>query len=64
MERLESMLSVLERALNTKRKKHIAGGILTSVSLLFGTLAVTVISLRVENKEPEKKEVFVVEKEY
>ena len=48
MERLEAMLSMLDHALNTKKKRHIAGGILMSVSLLFGGLAVTVLSLRSE----------------
>ena len=48
MKRLEAMLSMLNNALNTKKKRHIARGILMSVSLLFGGLAVTVLSLRSE----------------
>ena len=46
MDRLEDILSVLDYALNTKRKKHLVGGILMSVSLLFGGLAFTVMSLK------------------
>lgn len=53
MERLESLISVLDLALNTKRKRHIVGGILLSVSLLFGGLAITAITLQSEEKEDE-----------
>lgn len=48
MDRLDSMLSMIDYSLNTRRKRHIAGGILMSISLLFGGLAVTVISLKTE----------------
>ena len=41
---------MVDHALNTKKKRHIAGGILVSVSLLFGGLAITVISLKNEEK--------------
>ena len=50
MDRLEAILGTLEYALNTRRKRHIAGGILMSVSLLFGGLAITVITLKSEEK--------------
>lgn len=48
MEILENMLSTIDYSLNTKRKRHILGGILMSVALLFGGLAATVMSLRTE----------------
>ncbi len=48
MEKLEWILSVLERSLNTKKKRHIAGGILSGVTLLFGSLAFTVLTLKTE----------------
>ena len=51
MERIEGFLSILDYTLNTKKKKHIVGGILMSVSLLFGGLAVTVISLKMEDED-------------
>ena len=53
MDRLETVLSVLDFSLNTRRKRHIVGGILMSVSMLFGGLAVTVITLKTEEKENE-----------
>lgn len=47
---------MLEESLNTKTKKHIAGGILMSVSLLFGGLAITVMTLKTELKTEEQKD--------
>lgn len=48
MERLEKILTTLDHSLNTKKKRHIAGGVLVSISLLFGGLAVTVLSMKGE----------------
>lgn len=53
MDRLEYVVSILEHALSTKRKRHLVGGILLSVSLLFGGLAVTVLTLKEDNDEDE-----------
>lgn len=54
MERLERILSILDYSLGTKQKRHIIGGILMSVSLLFGGLAFTVITLKTENNEKDE----------
>ena len=54
MDRLERILSMLDHSLNTRKKRHIAGGVLMSVSLLFGGLAFTVITLKPEEKEYEE----------
>lgn len=48
MNRLEAILHMLDRSLSTKKKRHIAGGILMSVSVLFGGLAFTVMTLKTE----------------
>lgn len=53
MDRLGEIISVLDYALNTRTKRHIAGGILMSVSFLFGGLALTIITLKTEEKENE-----------
>lgn len=53
MDRLEGILYVLDEALNTRRKKHLVGGILMSVSLLFGGLALTIITLKTEDNDNE-----------
>ncbi len=49
MDRVDMTVSVLDNILNSKRKRHIAGGILLSVSLLFGGLAITALSLGTED---------------
>lgn len=53
MDRLEGIISMLDYSLNTKRKRHLAGGILMSVSLLFGGLAVTIMTVKTEEKDSE-----------
>jgi hypothetical protein len=50
MERLEMLMLLVDEILDTTTKKHIVGGALMSVSLLFGGLAVTVMSLKLEEK--------------
>ena len=52
--RLDAIISMLDNALDTKRKRHIAGGILMSASLLFGGLAITILTLKTEEDEREK----------
>ena len=49
MNRLEAFLAMLDYSLDTRKKRHIAGGILLSVSLLFGGLAFTVMTLKTED---------------
>ena len=53
MDRVEEILSVLDYLLDTKSKRHIVGGVLVSVSLLFGGLAVTIITLKTEDENIE-----------
>lgn len=42
---------MLDVTLDTKRKRHILGGVLISISLLFGGLAFTVITLKTEDRK-------------
>lgn len=46
MEIVENIISSLDYVLDTKRKRHIAGGILISISMLFGGLAFTVMTIK------------------
>ena len=53
MEGFENLIAMLDYALDTKRKRHITGGILLSASLLFGGLALTVITIKNAEDEDE-----------
>lgn len=54
MNSLEGIIYMLDEVLDTPRKRHITGGILVSISLLFGGLALTVITIN--NEDGKKKE--------
>lgn len=45
MEGLDNIIYMLDEMLDTKRKRHVTGGILLSISALFGGLAITVMSI-------------------
>ena len=47
-DRFISFIGVLDKSLVSKRKRHIVGGVLLSISLLFGGLAFTAMSLKEE----------------
>ena len=53
MDRLEEAMATLVHLTGNKKKRHIIGGVLLSVSLLFGGLALTVISIKNEEKDDE-----------
>ena len=55
MDGMENFISVLDYILDTKRKRHIIGGILVSASSLFGGLALTVMTIK-SNDEYEVME--------
>ena len=48
MEGFANLVSMLDYAVNTRRKRHITGGLLISAALLFGGLAITVMSVKDE----------------
>lgn len=56
MNRIENLMASLDYLLDTKRKRHIMGGILMSASMLFAGLAFTVITLKTETKEIEEND--------
>ena len=45
MEFLDDFISTIDAILDSKRKRHITGGILLSAALLFGGLAITVVTI-------------------
>lgn len=46
---LDSIVEVIDGALDTKRKRHLVGGVLLSISFLFGGLAITTMTVRTED---------------
>lgn len=48
MDMLDDFINLLDSILDSKRKRHITGGILLSAALLFGGLAVTVVTIKNE----------------
>ena len=53
MDRLEATIIMLDYALNTRRKRHIVGGALMSVALLFGGLSCTILTIKMEGDSDE-----------
>ena len=56
MERFDYIIAMLERTLGTRSKRHILGGTLVSVSLMFGGLALTVMTLKTEEQEEREED--------
>lgn len=54
MDAIETLVSMLDFTLDTKRRRHIVGGILLSVSMLFGGLALTTMTLKSEDEDNDK----------
>lgn len=57
MDRLEEAMSTLVFLTGNRKKRHIIGGVLLSVSLLFGGLALTVMSIKSEEKDDYEQNV-------
>lgn len=55
MNSLEAALSIIDYAFSNRKRRHIIGGVLMSVSLLFGGLAITVISLKEDKRDDEQR---------
>ena len=51
MDRFNYIIAMLEKSLETRSKRHILGGALISVSLLFSGLALTVMTLKTDERE-------------
>lgn len=58
MDRLNYITAMLEQILGTKAKRHIMGGALISVSLMFGGLALTVMTLKTEDIDENELQIY------
>lgn len=61
MHKLGEILSMLDHSLNTRKKRHITGGVLLSISLLFGGLAITIMTIRDEEYKEESNDELYIE---
>lgn len=53
MDFLDDFITTIDAMLDSKRKRHITGGILLSAALLFGGLAITVVTITTEEDYDE-----------
>lgn len=51
MERIEYILELIDYVLKSKYRRHVIGGALISVSLLFGGIAFTIMTIRMEDEK-------------
>lgn len=58
MDRFDYVIAMLEQTLGTRAKRHIMGGALISVSLLFGGLALTVMTLKTEDNNNNELQIY------
>ena len=56
MDILDDFISTVDAMLDSRRKRHITGGILLSAALLFGGLAITVVTIQTDEEEYEDEE--------
>ena len=50
---IEEFVNLVDIILNSKRKRHMVGGVLISLSVLFGGLAITTLTLKMEEERNE-----------
>ena len=50
MEGIDNIVAMIDYMLNTQRERHIVGGILISMSALFGGLAITAMTIKQEDE--------------
>ena len=53
MDKLYYFITSIDAAIDTDRKRHIVGGILLSIALLFGGLSITIITIKEAYEEEE-----------
>nr|DAZ55948.1 MAG TPA: hypothetical protein [Caudoviricetes sp.] len=53
MESIANLISMLDYVVDSKRKRHITGGLLLSAALLFGSMAITIMSIKDEEDDNE-----------
>lgn len=52
----ETIVSIIDFSLDTKARRHLVGGALLSISLLFSGLAITIMTINFEKEQNEDEE--------
>jgi hypothetical protein len=55
MDLINGIIVQIDDILDTERKRHICGGMLLSIAMLFGGLALTIMTIRTEEKKCTKQ---------
>ena len=53
MESIANLISMLDYVVDSKRKRHNTGGLLLSAALRFGSMAITIMSIKDEEDDNE-----------
>ncbi len=53
IDKLDYFLSTIDGLLDTNRKRHLFGGLLMSLSFLFGGMSITVITVKEDKKDEQ-----------
>ena len=53
-ELIDNILNSIDYVLNTSKKRHIVGGVLLSAAALLGGLALTIMTIKSEEKNDEE----------
>lgn len=56
MERIENLINVIDYIISSKRRRHLAGGLLLGLSSFFGVIAITAMTLSIEDEGKENEE--------
>lgn len=55
IEGFENLISMLDYVMSSRKKRHIVGGVLLSVSMLFGGLAITAMTVQTEEEDQDEE---------
>lgn len=52
-ERLEKLIGMIDYIISSKRRRHLAGGLLLGLSSFFGVIAITAMTLSIDEEGKE-----------
>lgn len=58
MDLINGIIVQIDDILDTERKRHICGGMLLSIAMLFGGLALTIMTIRTEEKNVQSNYIY------